>query len=129
MRHKHKRVLEMNTGVVKTTSVLRNMLTSLIDSGKITTTGKKSRVLKAFADSFFSRLVRIHSNNSDAADAKRQAISYIKSMLYTDSAGKKVMEDILPKMLADGKKSGFVSNYKMWFRHGDAAEKVLVRLI
>lgn len=113
MRHKHKRVLEMNTGIVKTTSVLRNMLTSLIESGKIETTGKKSRVLKAFADSFFSRLVRIYGANSDAANAKRQAISYIKSMLYTESAGKKVINEILPKYLEEGKKSGFVSNYKM----------------
>lgn len=127
MRHKHKRILELNTGIVKTTTVLRNMLTNLIQSGKMETTSKRSKSLKAFTDSFFSRLVRINTTE-DAAAARRESIRYIKSMLYTEDAGKKVLNDLLPRYMEEGKASWFVMNYKMWFRNGDAAEKVLIKL-
>lgn len=127
MRHKHKRVLELNTGIVKTTTVLRNMLTNLIQSGKMETTIKRSRSLKAFADSFFSRLVRINTD-TDTTDARRESIRYITSVLYTEDAGKKVLNDLLPRYMDEWKTSWFVRNYKMWFRGWDAAEKVLIKL-
>lgn len=127
MRHKHKRVLEINSWIHKSRTVLRNMLTSLILHGSITTTAKKSRSLKSFADSFFSRLVRIQSRNPDAA--KRDSIMYIRSVLYSEVAWKKVMSDLLPKFVWAKKNSWFVSNYKLWFRSWDAAEAVLVKLV
>lgn len=128
MRHKHKRVLELNTWVIKTTIVMRNMLTNLVEHGKMETTIKRSKSLKAFADHFFARLVRMQKNK-DAKDAKREAIRYVSSVLFTESAGKKVVDELLPRFVDEGISTWFVSNYKMWFRSWDAAEKVLVKII
>jgi large subunit ribosomal protein L17 len=128
MRHKHKRVLELNTWIVKTTTVLRNMLTNLVDNGKMETTIKRSKSLKAFTDHFFARLVRINKTK-DAADAKREAIRYVTSVVYTETAGKKIVNELLPRYLDEWVSTWFVTNYKMWFRSGDAAEKVLVKLV
>jgi len=128
MRHKKKRILELSTGVQKKQNVIRNLLTSLVASGQMVTTIKRSKVLKATADKFFARLVWLHAKN-DEATAKRESIRYVKSLIYTEKEGKKVINELLPKYLAEGKTSGFVMNVKMWPRPGDAAEKVLVKLI
>ncbi len=128
MRHKHKRILELNTGQVKTTTVLRNMLTSLVINWKMVTTSKRSRVLKSFTDKFFARLVRIQSSY-DAKDAKRESDKFVGSVLYSEEAGKKVVNELLPKFIEDGISTSFVTNYKMWFRPWDGAEKVLVSLV
>lgn len=128
MRHKHKRILELNTGTIKTSTVVRNMLTNLIENGKMQTTSKRSRVLKAFADSFFARLVRIQKTK-EPADARRESIRYISSVVFGDTAGKKVLDEILPRFVEEGHTTWFVTNYKLWFRPWDGAEKVLVTLV
>ncbi len=128
MRHKHKRVLELNTWVIKTTIVVRNMLTNLVEHGKMETTIKRSKSLKAFADHFFARLVRINKT-SDPKDARRESIRYVSSVLFTDTAGKKVVDELIPRFIEEGISTWFISNYKMWFRKGDGAESVLVKII
>ena len=128
MRHKKKRVLELSTGVQKKQNVVRNLLTSLITHGEMITTGKRAKVVKAEADKFFARLVRIYSKFEGVA-AKREADRFVKSVLYTEVAGKRAVSEILPKYLDESRTTGFVSNYKLGFRAGDAAEKVLVKLV
>lgn len=92
------------------------------------TTIKRSKVLKSTADKFFARLVWLHAKN-DEATANRESIRYVKSLIFTEKEGKKVINELLPKYLTEGKTSGFVMNVKMWPRPGDSAEKVLVKLI
>ena len=128
MRHKKKRVLELSTGVQKKQNVVRNLLTSLITHGEMITTGKRAKVVKAEADKVFARLVRIYSKFEGVA-AKREADRFVKSVLYTEVAGKRAVSEILPKYLDESRTTGFVSNYKLGFRAGDAAEKVLVKLV
>ena len=93
------------------------------------TTPAKARVLKSEADKFFSRLLRIHARFESAADAKRESIRYVKSMLFTENAGKKALDEWLPKFQEEGVSTWFVQNYKLGFRPWDAAEKILVKLI
>jgi hypothetical protein len=38
------------------------------------------------------------------------------------------LNDLLPKFVESGKKSGFVCTYKLGYRLGDWAEKILVKL-
>lgn len=102
MRHKYKKTQNLNTGVQKTTIVIRNMLTNLVTNGKMQTTPAKARVLKSEADKFFSRLLRIHARFESAADAKRESIRYVKSMLFTENAGKKALDEWLPKFQEEG---------------------------
>ena len=103
------------------------MLTNLIRNGKVTTTSKRAAVLKSEADALISRLV---SNTEKYAekDAKRENIRLIKSVIYSEAEGKKLLNDLLPKFVESGKKSGFICTYKLGYRLGDGAEKILVKI-
>lgn len=103
------------------------MLTNLVRFGKVETTQKRAKVLKAEADSFFSKLVSMYDRYADEKDAKREAIRYIKSVIYGDE-GKKVINTLLPKYLEEGKKTSFVADYKTGYRTGDASTKILIKL-
>jgi ribosomal protein L17 len=107
---------------------VRQLLTNLIRNGKITTTGKRAKVLKSEANAFFSRLLRIYREN-EAKDARRESIRYVKSVIYGEPEGKKVLEKILPKYQAEGAPKSFVADYKIGYRPGDAAEKILLKLL
>lgn len=128
MRHKKKRSIVLNTWVQKRSNVMRNMLTSLVLNGKMVTTYRRAIALKASADSFFSRMVKINKNSASEKDAQRELWRFVKSVLYTEKAGKKAIKELLPKFLASNN-SSFIADYKLWFRVWDAAEKILVKII
>ncbi len=112
MRHRQKRTLELSTGVQKKNLVLRTMLTNLVTHGKMTTTPKRAKVLKAEADSFFSKLLRTYKKFDDEKVSKREVIRIVKSVILTEEAGKKVVTELLPRYL-DENKGSFVADYKM----------------
>ena len=127
MQHRKNALLEINTGVKSKWVYIRQMITNLIRNGKVTTTSKRAAVLKSEADALISRLV---SNTEKYAekDARRENIRLIKSVIYSEAEGKKLLNDLLPKFVESGKKSGFVCTYKLGYRLGDGAEKILVKL-
>lgn len=128
MRHQNNKLLELRTGEKNKSIFIRQLLTNLIKNGKVTTTEKRAKVLKSEANAFFSRLVRL-SKTLEAKDAKRECDRFIKSVVYGEAEGKKVMQVYVPKYIAEGAKSSYVADYKLWFRVGDAAAKILVKLI
>lgn len=128
MRHQFNRLLELRTGAQKQSNVVRNLLTSLVTHGTITTTPKRAKVLKSQADSFFAGIVALYTTK-DATVAKREAMRMTKSTLFTDVAGKKVLNDLVPLWLQNKKQTGFVMDVKLGPRAGDATEKVLVRIV
>lgn len=120
----------MRLGEYQTRSnVIRTMLTNLVREGHMTTTSKKAKVIKSEADSFFARLVSMTDRYADEKDAKREAIRYVKSTIFGEAEGKKVINEILPRLRQEGKKSGFIASYKLGYRSGDGAEKILLRVI
>ena len=127
MQHRHNTLLEINTGVKSKWVYIRQMLTNLVRNGKVTTTSKRAAVLKAEADALIGRLVSNTKNYSEA-DAKRENIRLIKSVIYSEAEGKKLLNDLLPKFIESGKMSGFVCTYKLGYRLWDGAEKILVKL-
>ena len=127
MQHRKNALLEINTGVKSKWVYIRQMLTNLVRNGKVTTTSKRAAVLKAEADALIGRLVSNTKNYSEA-DAKRENIRLIKSVIYSEAEWKKLLNDLLPKFVESGKTSGFVCNYKLGYRLGDGAEKILVKL-
>lgn len=127
MRHRINKLKELNTGAKKKDVFLRNLLTSLVKSGKITTTPKRAKVLKSEADAFFSKLVKTYNRYNEEKDSKRECIRIIKATIYGEQEGKKIMNDLLPRYIAD-KNQSFVSTYKLGFRKGDAAEEVMLKL-
>jgi ribosomal protein L17 len=104
------------------------MLTSLVKSGRVTTTPKRAKVLKAEADSFFAKLVKTYTRYNEESDSRRECIRIIKATIYGEEEGKKVMNELLPKYIADKNKS-FVATYKIGFRKGDAAPITMLELM
>ena len=127
MQHRKNALLEINTGVKSKNVYIRQMLTNLVRNWKVSTTSKRAAVLKSEADALISKLV-LNTKNYAEADAKRENIRLIKSVIYSEMEGKKLLNDLLPKYVESGKTSGFVCTYKLWYRLGDGAEKVLVKL-
>ena len=127
MQHRKNALLEINTGVKSKWVYIRQMLTNLVRNGKVTTTSKRAAVLKAEADALIGRLISNTKNYSEA-DAKRENIRLIKSVIYSEAEWKKLLNDLLPKFVESGKMSGFVCNYKLGYRLWDGAEKILVKL-
>ncbi len=127
MRHRHNKLLQLNTWVISKDVAIRNMLNNLVLNGKMMTTPKRAKVIKAQADSFFSSLVSMYARY-DEKDARREAIRFVKKTLFSEEAGKKVINELLPRYIAD-KNQSFVTSYKMWYRRGDAVEKIYLKLL
>ena len=127
MRHKHNRLLEVNTGAKSKSVFMRMQLSSLLRAGKLTTTPKRAKVLKAYTDEFFSTLLNI-SAKYEEKDATREAIRFVKSVVYGEAEGKKVIETLLPKYKEEKRKSGFTTEYKLGYRVGDASQKIMLKL-
>ena len=128
MRHKHNQLLELATGDKKFSVFVRQLLTNLVRNGKVTTTEKRAKILKSEANAFFARLVRLH-NTLEAKDARRESVRYIQSVIYGEAEGKRVLDVILPKYTASDAPKSYVADYKLGYRVGDAAAKILVKLI
>lgn len=128
MRHRQKRLLNLHTGAKKKTIFIRSLLTSLVKYGAVTTTSKRAKVLKAEADSFFAKLVAQFAKYENEKDAQRECIRIVKSEIFGEEEGKKIIQDLLPKYREANKTSSFVEDYKVGFKAGDASLKVLVKL-
>ena len=128
MRHRKKRVRELNVGVQKTDNVIRNLITSLIREWKITTTLKKGKVLASEMDRFMSDLLRTTDLLKDEKDIQREVIRKVKKVVFGQEEGKKVVRELFPKAKESGKRSGFTRLVKMESRKGDNATKVAVIL-
>jgi ribosomal protein L17 len=103
-------------------------LTNLIKNGKTTTTPKRAKVLKSEVDAFFANLVRI-SKKLEEKDAKRECIRYVKSRIFGEAEGKKVINVLLPKFLEAGMTTSFVADYKLGHRVGDGVQKIMLKLL
>ncbi len=128
MRHRINKLKELNTWAKKKEVFLRNLLTSLVKNGKVVTTPKRAKVLKSEADSFFSKLVKTYNRYNEEKESRRECIRIIKATIYWEEEGKKIINDLLPKYIAD-KNNSFVSTYKLGFRKWDAAEKIMLKLM
>lgn len=127
MRHQDNKLLQLSTGNQKRSIFVRTLLSNLIKTWALTTTPKRAKVLKAEADSFFSRLLKLDSKYEEK-DAKRECINFVKATIYWEDEWKKVIQILLPKY-REMKWKSFVANYKIWFRKWDGSEKILLKLI
>lgn len=128
MRHRINKLKQLNTWAKTKNVFVRNLLSSFVKNGRIVTTPKRAKVLKAETDAFFSKLVRTYNRYSDTNEAKRECINIVKAEIFWEEEWKKVISVLLPKYVAE-KNNSFVASYKMWFRKGDAAEQVMLKLL
>ena len=99
-------------------SIIRNLLTNLITNDKLETTEARAKVLRTE----FERLL----TNVMEKD-QRNAIRYLKGILYTESASRKMLEVLVPKYKS--LKGGCTRVVKTDYRAGDGAHLALVELI
>jgi ribosomal protein L17 len=121
-------MIELDTGAKKRQIFVRQLLTNLVKNGKTTTTPKRAKVLKSEVDSFFAHLVRLHKK-LDPKDARRESIRFIKSQIFGEPEGKKVLNILLPKYIEAGNTTSFVADYKLGFRVGDGVQKIMLKLL
>ena len=126
MRHQRNRLIDINNGESMSRShLLRSMLTSLIKHGRVTTTSKKAKALKAYTDNFFAKLVWYMS---DKDNGTRHAIALIKSVVYSEEDGKRALNERTPRFVESKKIGWYTEMFKLWFRKGDTAEKIMIKL-
>ncbi|HOG15352.1 MAG TPA: L17 family ribosomal protein [Candidatus Absconditabacterales bacterium] len=129
MRHRINKLKQLNTGAKKKNVFVRNLLTSFVKTGRITTTPKRAKVLKAETDAFFSKLVKTYSRYNTEAESKRECIKIVKATIFGEAEGKKVILEWLPKYLGGDKRTSYVMSYKLGVRKGDSAEKIMLKLV
>ena len=98
-------------------AMLRNLVTSLLRSGKIETTVTRAKETKRMAEKMITLAKRgdLH--------ARRQVLAYV----YDETVVKNLFEEIAPKY-AD-RNGGYTRVLKMGPRRGDGAEIALLELV
>ena len=98
-------------------AMLRNMVTSLLENGKMTTTVTRAKEVRAMAEKMIT-LAKV-----DSLHNKRQALAYITK----EDVVKKLFDEIAPKY--KDVNGGYCRIIKTEARRGDAAEMCIIELV
>lgn len=116
MRHRNEgRKLSRNTSHRR--ALLRNLVTSLLEHGRVMTTLPKAKEVRPLAEKM------ITLGKRDNLQARRMVHSY----LLKDATAKKVFDTIAPKF-AD-RKGGYSRIIKLGNRKGDGADIAIIELL
>ncbi len=97
--------------------MIRNLVKSLIDNGRITTTLAKAKEMRRFAE----RIVTY--GKKDSVHARRLAYSFLGSRTLV----KKLFDEIGPKMM--DRNGGYTRVLKTGFRRGDSAPMAIIEFV
>ena len=98
-------------------ATLRNLVTSLLENGKIETTVAKAKEVRCMAE----KMITLGKTNT--LHTRRQALAYITK----EDVVTKVFSEIAPKY-AD-RNGGYTRIMKLGPRRGDAAEVAIIELV
>ncbi|MBQ8350711.1 MAG: 50S ribosomal protein L17 [Clostridia bacterium] len=98
-------------------SMLRGMVTYLLENGKIETTLTRAKEVSALADEM------ITLGKKGTLAARREALAFITK----ETVVKKVFDQLAAAY--EGKNGGYTQIYKLGPRRGDGADMALIRLI
>ena len=98
-------------------AMLRNMVTSLLENGKMTTTVTRAKEVRAMAEKMITLA------KDDSLHNKRQALAYITK----EDVVKKLFDEIAPKY--KDVNGGYCRLIKTEARRGDAAEMCILELV
>ncbi len=98
-------------------AMLRNMVTSLLENGKMTTTVTRAKEVRAMTEKMIT-LAKV-----DSLHNKRQALAYITK----EDVVKKLFDEIAPKY--KDVNGGYCRIIKTEARRGDAAEMCILELV
>ncbi|MCP4632895.1 MAG: 50S ribosomal protein L17 [candidate division Zixibacteria bacterium] len=116
MRH-NRTVKKLGVTASHRKAMMRNMVTSLLEHGRITTTHVKAKVLKSYAD----RLVNLAK--TDTVHTRRMAAESIKDKEVI----KKLFTKISPEF--SDRNGGYTRIIKKGFRKGDNAAVSIIELV
>ena len=134
MRHRNKgRQLGRNSTHRK--AMFRNMVTSLIEHERITTTEAKAKELRRFTDKTISVSLRLGDLLTKPREERTReeqaryvhALRMASRMIQTREVLHKLFGDIAPKL--QGRPGGFTRIIKIGRRRGDAAPMVVIELV
>jgi large subunit ribosomal protein L17 len=116
MRHRNEgRKLSRNTSHRR--ALLRNLVTSLLEHGRLMTTLPKAKEIRPLAEKM------ITLGKRDSLHARRQVHSY----LLKDATAKMVFDTIAPKFAE--RKGGYSRIIKLGNRKGDGADLAIIELL
>lgn len=98
-------------------AMLRNLVTSLLENGKIETTITRAKETRSIAEKM------ITLGKKGDLHAKRQALAYITK----EDTVKKLFDEIAPKY--EDRNGGYTRIIRVGPRRGDASEMVILELI
>ena len=98
-------------------SMLRGMVTLLLEHGQVQTTLTRAKELRAVAD----KMITLGKTNTLAS--RRAALAYITK----EDVVTKLFTEIAPKY--EGRNGGYTQIYKLGPRRGDAAEMAIIKLV
>ncbi len=98
-------------------AMLRNLVTSLLENGKIETTVEKAKETRSMAE----KMITLGKTNT--LHSRRQALGYITK----EDVVTKVFAELAPKY-AD-RNGGYTRILKLGPRRGDAAEMAIIELV
>lgn len=98
-------------------ATLRNLVTSLLENGKIETTLPKAKEVRCMAE----KMITLGKTNT--LHTRRQALAYITK----EDVVTKVFTEIAPKY--SDRNGGYTRIIKMGPRRGDAAEMAIIELV
>ena len=97
--------------------MMRNLIKSLVDHGRITTTLAKAKEMRRFADRI------ITYGKQDTVHARRLAYSFLGSRTLV----KKLFDEIAPQM--KDRNGGYTRVLKAGFRRGDSAPMAIIEFV
>ena len=98
-------------------ALLRNLVTSLLENGKIETTETRAKEARSLAEKM------ITLGKANTLHSRRQALEFITK----EDVVTKLFSEIAPKYAS--RNGGYTQILKIGARRGDAAEMAIVRLI
>ena len=98
-------------------SMLRGMVTFLLEKGRIETTATRAAEVSALAD----KMITLGKKNTLAS--RRAALAFITK----EDVVKKLFDEVAPKY--DSRSGGYTQIYKLGPRRGDAAEMAILELV
>lgn len=98
-------------------AMLRNLVTSLLRDGKITTTVTRAKETKRMAE----KMITLGKRGD--LHARRQALSYI----YDEDVVTKLFTEIAPNY--ESRNGGYTRILKLGNRRGDGAEEAIIELV
>ena len=108
---------KLNMPTAKRMAMLRNMVTSFLESGRIETTVTRAKECQALAE----KMITLGKN--DTLHSRRQVLSYVTK----EDVVKKLFDEVAPKY-AD-RNGGYTRIIKTGPRRGDAAEMCIIELV